>query len=135
MEIQHQIQQIRSLAPISTLCPIYSIQQKSWHKVYRYKCNSLFRAECMIPFSMYSIKIVYIITFIGFRIFVRVDLYIVPMVYPEAFPIEEDENSWQAPMIYGRSGQVPIASYSFNCIYCARCNLGLSCRSHVSGYA
>jgi hypothetical protein len=88
----------------------------------------------MIPFSDYSIKIVYIITFMAFKIYVRVDLFIVPMVDPWAFPIQQDHDIWEMPMIYGH-GQIPIASYSFNCIYCARCNLGLSCNSHVPGYA
>ena len=42
----------------------------------------------MVPFPLYSIKIVYIITFIAFKIYVRIELYLVPMVYPKAFPIE-----------------------------------------------
>lgn len=34
MNLQHQIAEIRSLAPIEALSPIYSIQRKPWYKVY-----------------------------------------------------------------------------------------------------
>lgn len=84
---------------------------------------------------MYSIKVVYIITFIAFKIFVRVELYLIPMVYPNAFPIEYPQDQWGAPQLAGQSAAIPIACYSYNCIYCARCGLGMSCKSHVPGYS
>lgn len=86
----------------------------------------------MIPFPTYSIKIVYIITFIAFKIYVRIELYWVPMVYPQAFPIES--NAMDVWAVGGQARPIPIASYSFNCLYCARCGLGLSCGAHVPGF-
>lgn len=87
----------------------------------------------MIPLPMYSIKVVYIITFIAFKIYVRIELYLVPMVFPNAFPIEYPEEKTNIPMLANQPKPIPIASYSYNCIYCARCNLGMSCKSHFSG--
>lgn len=83
----------------------------------------------MIPFLTYSVKVVYIITFIAFKIFVRIELYMVYMVQPAQLAIEEDHGVIQK--LGGPISVLPIACYSFNCIYCARCNLGLSCKSHI----
>lgn len=35
MEVQHPMPEMRSLAPIQALCPIYSMQRKPWYKVYK----------------------------------------------------------------------------------------------------
>lgn len=36
----------------------------------------------MVPFPTYSLKIVYIITFIAFKLYVQVEVYIIPMISP-----------------------------------------------------
>ena len=51
------------------------------------------------------------------------------MVQPSQLSIEEDYGAIQK--LGGPVNVLPIASYSFNCLYCARCNLGMSCKSHV----
>ena len=50
----------------------------------------------MIPFASYSIKVVYIITFIAFKIYVRIELYMVPMIDPPQLAMEEpSEMIWK----------------------------------------
>lgn len=36
MNLQQQVAEIRSLAPIQALNPIFSVQRKPWYKIYRY---------------------------------------------------------------------------------------------------
>ena len=84
----------------------------------------------MIPFLTYSVKVVYIITFIAFKIYVRIELYTVYMVQPSQLSIEGSHGAIQK--LGGPINILPIASYSYNCIYCARCNLGMSCKSHIA---
>lgn len=86
----------------------------------------------MIPFATYSIKVVYIITFIAFKLYLQVEIYLVPMVAPEFLSIENDPSIEPILKIARETmDMVPLANYSFNCIYCARCNLGMSCKNHV----
>lgn len=83
----------------------------------------------MIPYLTYSIKVVYVITFIAFKIYVRIELYVVPMIQPDHLALEGYSEILEK--LEAQPPTLPIASYSFNCIYCARCNLGFSCKSHV----
>ena len=41
----------------------------------------------MVPFQTYSLKIVYIITFIAFKLYVQVEVYIIPMINPQFMAI------------------------------------------------
>lgn len=91
MEVQHPITEIRSLVPIETLDSRRSIEKRPHYRVYRYQ-DILFRAEVMIPFLTYSIKVVYIVTFVAFKIFVRIELYMVYMVQPAHLAIEQNHD-------------------------------------------
>lgn len=74
----------------------------------------------MIPFSTYSLKMVYLVTLIGYRVYVRLDIYWIPMVYPSAFPIDQDKEQECRALIKPDMKPIPIASYYFNGFYWSR---------------
>jgi RsiW-degrading membrane proteinase PrsW (M82 family) len=82
----------------------------------------------MIPFPTYSVKATYLFMFIGFKVYVTVELALVQMLSSPPNALERD-------FVYGALEEpkklIPIAIYSFNCIFYARCGLGFTYQSQM----